>query len=60
MFFSKIILHIHIFPVEMVFAPDRQRFEALLNEMQATVKNYGYDVILEYDMIHAKAKTGAD
>ncbi len=45
---------------EMVFAPDRRRFEALLNEMQATVKNYGYDVILEYDMIHAKAKVGAD
>lgn len=41
---------------EMVFAPDRQRFEALLDEMQATVKSYGYDVILEYDMTHAKAK----
>lgn len=41
---------------EMVFAPDRQSFEALLDEMQATVKSYGYDVILEYDMTHAKAK----
>ncbi len=42
---------------EMVFAPDSQRFEELLDEMQATVKSYGYDVILEYDMTHAKAKT---
>lgn len=41
---------------EMVFASDRQQFEALLDEMQATVKSYGYDVILEYDMRHAKAK----
>lgn len=41
---------------EMVFAPDRQRFEELLDEMQATVKSYGYDVILEYDMTHAKLK----
>lgn len=41
---------------EMVFAPDRQRFEALLDEMQSTVRSYGYDVILEYDMTHAKAK----
>lgn len=41
---------------EMVFAPDRQSFEELLDEMQATVKSYGYDVILEYDMTHAKAK----
>ena len=45
---------------EMVFAPDRQRFEELLDEMQAAVKSYGYDVILEYDMIHAKAKNGAE
>ncbi len=45
---------------KMIFAPDRQRFEALLNEMQATVKNYGYDVILEYDMFHAKTKRGMD
>ena len=44
----------------MVFAPDREHFEALLDEMQATVKKYGYDVILEYDMLHAKAKVGAD
>lgn len=43
---------------KMVFAPDRQRFEELLDEMQATVKSYGYDVILEYDMAHAKAKNG--
>lgn len=42
---------------EMVFAPDSQSFEELLDEMQATVKSYGYDVILEYDMTHAKAKT---
>ena len=42
---------------EMVFASDSQRFEELLDEMQATVKSYGYDVILEYDMTHAKAKT---
>lgn len=41
---------------EMVFAPDRQRFEELLDEMQATVKSYGYDVILEYDMTRAKLK----
>lgn len=41
---------------EMVFASDRQQFEALLDEMQATVKSYGYDIILEYDMRHAKAK----
>ncbi len=40
----------------MVFASDRQQFEVLLDEMQATVKSYGYDVILEYDMTHAKAK----
>lgn len=40
----------------MVFAPDRERFEELLDEMQATVKSYGYDAILEYDMTHAKAK----
>lgn len=45
---------------KMVFAPDRQRFEELLDEMQATVKNYGYDVILEYDMIHARAKSGME
>ncbi len=45
---------------EMVFAPDRQRFEELLDEMQAAAKSYGYDVILEYDMIHAKAKNGAE
>lgn len=45
---------------EMVFAPDREHFEALLDEMQATVKSYGYDIILEYDMYHAKAKGGAD
>ncbi|MDE7321299.1 MAG: extracellular solute-binding protein [Lachnospiraceae bacterium] len=42
---------------EMVFAPDSQRFEELLDEMQATVKSYGYDVILEYDMTHAKIKS---
>lgn len=42
---------------EMVFASDSQRFEELLDEMQATVKSYGYDVILEYDMTHARAKT---
>ena len=41
---------------KMVFASDRQQFEVLLDEMQATVKSYGYDVILEYDMTHAKAK----
>lgn len=45
---------------EMVFAPDRQHFEELLDEMQATVRNYGYDVILEYDLIHAKAKSGVE
>lgn len=45
---------------EMVFAPDREHFEALLDEMQATVKSYGYDIILEFDMRHAKAKGGAD
>ncbi|MEZ3446402.1 MAG: ABC transporter substrate-binding protein [Lachnospiraceae bacterium] len=41
---------------KMVFAPDRQRFEELLDEMQAAVRSYGYDIILEYDMMHAKAK----
>lgn len=41
---------------EMIFAPDRESFENLLDEMQATVKSYGYDTILEYDMTHAKAK----
>lgn len=40
----------------MVFATGRQEFETLLDEMQATVKSYGYDVILEYDLTHAKAK----
>ena len=45
---------------EMVFAPDRRRFEELLDEMQSAVKSYGYDVILEYDMVHAKAKNGAE
>lgn len=45
---------------EMVFAQDHEQFEALLDEMQATVKSYGYDVILEYDMTHAKAKSGVD
>lgn len=43
---------------KMVFAPDREHFEALLDEMQETVESYGYDIILEYDMIHAKAKSG--
>lgn len=41
---------------KMVFATGRQEFETLLDEMQATVKSYGYDVILEYDLTHAKAK----
>ena len=45
---------------KMVFAANRGQFEALLDEMQETVKSYGYDVILEYDMIHAKAKNGVD
>ncbi len=45
---------------KMVFAADREHFEALLDEMQETVKSYGYDVILEYDMIHAKAKSSVD
>ncbi|MBO5030400.1 MAG: ABC transporter substrate-binding protein [Lachnospiraceae bacterium] len=41
---------------EMIFASDRESFESLLDEMQATVISYGYDTILEYDMTHAKAK----
>lgn len=41
---------------EMIFAPDSESFERLLDEMQATVKGYGYDKILEYDMTHAKEK----
>lgn len=45
---------------KMVFAANRGQFEALLDEMQETVKSYGYDVILEYDMVHAKAKNGVD
>lgn len=45
---------------KMVFAADREHFEALLDEMQETVISYGYDVILEYDMIHAKAKSSVD
>lgn len=39
---------------EMIFAPDREQFERLLDEMQISVKSYGYDTILEYDMTHAK------
>lgn len=39
---------------EMIFAPDREQFERLLDEMQTSVKSYGYDIILEYDMTHAK------
>ena len=27
--------------------------------MQAAVRSYGYDVILEYDMMHAKAKNSS-
>jgi len=41
---------------EMVFASNREQFEALLDEMQASVKSYGYDTILEYDMTHAKMR----
>lgn len=41
---------------DMVFASDRAQFESLLDEMQATVKSYGYDTILAYDMTHAKIK----
>ena len=41
---------------EMIFAQDYEQFESLLREMQTTVKSYGYDAILEYDMRHAKMR----
>lgn len=41
---------------EMVFASGRSQFEALLDEMQATARSYGYDTILEYDLTHAKIR----
>lgn len=44
---------------EMIFASDRESFEQLLDEMQAVVKSYGYDTVLEYDMTNAKAKNQA-
>ena len=33
---------------------DRETFERLLDEMQASVISYGYNKLLEYDMKHAK------
>lgn len=44
---------------KMIFASDRESFEQLLDEMQVVVKSYGYDTILEYDMVNAKAKNQA-
>lgn len=41
---------------DMVFAKDEKEFNMLLDEMIETVKSYGYDEILEYDMLHAKAE----
>lgn len=40
---------------DMVFAEDEAEFYALFGQMQETVKSYGYDKILETDMMNARA-----
>ena len=44
---------------KMIFAADRETFERLLDEMQASVLSYGYNTLLEYDMKHARGARGA-
>ena len=40
---------------DMVFAEDEAEFYRLFHEMQETVESYGYDKILEADMMNARA-----
>lgn len=45
---------------KMIFAADRETFERLLEEMRAAVISYGYNILLEYDIEHAKKARGME